>query len=135
MAGRAGANEDWTWTGTDVAAGTSFANCSLPYAARIRKNNLFAGLTGGIESIAQFTHIKANLSPLDALANHLFANPQRSLPCLARTLLMIVAIVVLWRFASRPGAWHMDDIDDYPYGLVFLLSGRCHHSAGIGRLF
>ncbi|EEY2558292.1 YgcG family protein, partial [Escherichia coli] len=34
------------------------------------KNNLFAGLTGGIESIAQFTHIKANLSPLDALANH-----------------------------------------------------------------
>lgn len=67
------------------------------------KNNLFAGLTGGIESIAQFTHIKANLSPLDALANHLFANPQRSLPCLAWTLLMIVAIVVLWRFASRPG--------------------------------
>lgn len=103
MAGRAGVNEDWTWTGTDVAAGTSFANCSLPYAARIRKNNLFAGLTGGIESIAQFTHIKANLSPLDALANHLFANPQRSLPCLAWTLLMIVAIVVLWRFASRPG--------------------------------
>lgn len=71
------------------------------------KNNLFAGLTGGIESIAQFTHIKANLSPLDALANHLFANPQRSLPCLAWTLLMIVAIVVLWLFASRPrrGIW------------------------------
>ena len=67
------------------------------------KNNLFSGLTQGIEGIAQFTYIKANLSPLDALANHLFANPQRSLPCLARTLLMIVAIVVLWRFTSRPG--------------------------------
>lgn len=67
------------------------------------KNNLFAGLTGGIESIAQFTHIKANLSPLDALANHLFANPQLSLPCLAWTVLMIVAIIVLWRFTSRPG--------------------------------
>lgn len=37
MAGRAGVNEDWTWTGRDVAAGTSCANCSLPYAARIRK--------------------------------------------------------------------------------------------------
>lgn len=134
MAGRAGVNEDWTWTGTDVAAGTSFANCSLPYAARIRKNNLFAGLTGGIESIAQFTHIKANLSPLDALANHLFANPQRSLPCLAWTLLMIVAIVVLWRFASRPGRgiWMISMITLWS---GFLLSGRCHHSAGIGRLF
>ncbi len=39
---------------------------TLPYAARFEKNNLFAGLTGGIESIAQFTHIKANISPLDA---------------------------------------------------------------------
>lgn len=68
-----------------------------------KKNNLFSGLTQGIEGIAQFTYIKANLSPLDALANHLFANPQRSLPCLAWTLLMIVAIVVLWRFTSRPG--------------------------------
>lgn len=29
----------------------------------------------------------------------------------------------------------MDDINDYTYGLVFLLSGRCHHSAGVGRLF
>ncbi|EPU6503235.1 TPM domain-containing protein [Escherichia albertii] len=67
------------------------------------KNNLFAGLRGGIESIAQFTHIKANLSPLDALANHLFANPQLSLPCLAWTVLMIVAIIVLWRFTRRPG--------------------------------
>ncbi|EGM8069694.1 TPM domain-containing protein [Escherichia albertii] len=68
-----------------------------------KKNNLFSGLTQGIEGIAQFTYIKANLSPLDALANHLFANPQRSLPCLAWTLLMIVAIVVLWRFTTHPG--------------------------------
>ncbi len=29
----------------------------------------------------------------------------------------------------------MNDIDDYSHGLVFLLSGRCHHSAGIDRLF
>lgn len=29
----------------------------------------------------------------------------------------------------------MDDINDYTYGLIFLLSGRCHHSAGISRLF
>ncbi|MCQ8906954.1 TPM domain-containing protein [Escherichia albertii] len=71
--------------------------------SEFEKNNLFAGLTRGIEGIALFTHTKASLSPLDALANHLFANPQRSLPCLAWTLLMIVAIVVLWRFTRRPG--------------------------------
>ncbi|ENA4997575.1 TPM domain-containing protein [Escherichia albertii] len=71
--------------------------------SEFEKNNLFAGLTRGIEGIALFTHTKASLSPLDALANHLFANPQRSLPCLAWTLLIIVAIVVLWRFTRRPG--------------------------------
>lgn len=71
--------------------------------SEFEKNNLFAGLTRGIEGIALFTHTKASLSPLDALANHLFANPQRSLPCLAWTLLMIIAIVVLWRFTRRPG--------------------------------
>ncbi|EPJ2544069.1 TPM domain-containing protein [Escherichia albertii] len=71
--------------------------------SEFEKNNLFAGLTRGIEGIALFTHTKASLSPLDALANHLFTNPQRSLPCLAWTLLMIVAIVVLWRFTRRPG--------------------------------
>ncbi|EEW3327738.1 YgcG family protein [Escherichia albertii] len=75
--------------------------------SEFEKNNLFAGLTRGIEGIVLFTHTKASLSPLDALANHLFANPQRSLPCLAWTLLMIVAIVVLWRFTRRPrpGIW------------------------------
>lgn len=42
----AGVNEDWTWTGTDVAAGTSFANCSLPYAARIRKKQSLCWING-----------------------------------------------------------------------------------------
>ena len=91
---------------SSLAAGTSCANCSLPYAT-VQKNNLFSGLTQGIEGIAQFTYIKANLSPLDALANHLFANPQRSLPCLAlditddRCHRCPLAIYQ----PSRPGIW------------------------------
>ncbi|EOQ52888.1 MULTISPECIES: TPM domain-containing protein [Escherichia] len=71
--------------------------------SEFEKNNLFAGLTQGVEGIALFTHTKANLSPLDALANHLFANPQRSLPCLAWTLLMIAIIAAVWRFIDNPG--------------------------------
>ena len=34
------------WTGTDVAAGTSCANCSLPYAARIRKKQSLCWING-----------------------------------------------------------------------------------------
>ena len=86
------------------------------------KNNLFAGLTGGIESIAQFTHIKANLSPLDA-----------AMPCLDSADDRCHHCPLAIYQPSR--TWHMDDINDYTYGLVFLLSGRCHHSAGVGRLF